>query len=104
MPVTHPFLRPLRRLPSLRAPFWIAAAVLTPGMPIFAQSNACPVITPGGSTPAETAYAAARYSQAEDLYGQALAKNPHDLKLSAALVKTWLHEGQVSQAAAQVNR
>jgi hypothetical protein len=73
-------------------------------MPIFAQSDACPVISQGGSTPAETAYAAARYSQAEDLFGQALALNPHDLKLSAALVKTWLHEGQVAQAAAQVNR
>jgi len=75
-----------------------------PGIPTFAQSGACPVIAPGGSTPAETAYTAARYSQAEDLYGQALARNPHDLKLSAALVKTWLHEGQVAQAAAQVNR
>jgi tetratricopeptide (TPR) repeat protein len=86
---------------------WIAGATAFAALTsasLYAQNAACPAVTPGDPTPAEAAYAAARYSQAEDLFGQELAQHPHDLKLSAALVHTWLREGQTAQAAAQVNR
>ena len=83
---------------------WIAAFAAITTLSVGAQNAACPAVTPGDPTPAETAYAAARYSQAEDLFGQELAQHPHDLELSAALVRTWLREGQTAQAAAQVNR
>ncbi len=42
--------------------------------------------------------------QAKDLYEQALAAQPHDLQLSATLVRILLREGQIAQAAAQVDK
>ena len=66
--------------------------------------SACPARSALEPTPAEAAYAAARYNQAEDLFGQELVKHPEDLQLSAGLVETFLKEGQVSQASAQVQK
>ena len=92
----------LRSTPGLL--ILIAVPLIFPASALVGQSAACPVLTHGEPGPAEVAYEAGRYSQAEDLYGQELAKHPQDLALSAAMVKTWLHEGEVGQAAAQVNR
>jgi len=106
MPANHWFfsrIPSLQRISLQRVP-WIVSVALLASIPLFAQSEACSTVAPSDPTPAAAAYTAARYSQAEDLYGQAVAKNPHDLQLSAALVKTLLREGQVDQAASQVNK
>ncbi len=100
--------RSLRSIPVLQRMLRISAAIAFIGplfvIPALAQDKPCPVVAPGEPTAAEAAYAAARYSQAEDQYGQALARQPHDLQLSAGLVKTWLREGEVGPAAAQVDK
>ncbi len=70
----------------------------------LAQTEACAVIESHPETPASSAYAKGQYSRAEDLYGQALAAAPGDLRLAAGLVQTLLHEGSVSQAAARVSK
>jgi tetratricopeptide (TPR) repeat protein len=97
-------LLPHRSLPRRIA---IALSVLAlSGFSIaaWAQDAACPAVAPAELTSADEAYAAGRFTQAEDQYGQALARQPHDLKLSANLVKVWLREGEVSQASAQVDK
>jgi tetratricopeptide (TPR) repeat protein len=96
-------LRHAHRLSSTARLAWVAAAVLLPAS-AFGQTAACPVVAARDATPADTAYSEGSYKRAEDLYGQALAQKPHDMQLSAALVHTWLHEGEISQAAAQVNK
>jgi hypothetical protein len=78
-------------------------AGLASALPIFAEQASCPVIAAHELTPAETAYAAGHYSKAEDLYDQAVAQHLDDIQLSAALVYTLLHEGDVAQAEAKVN-
>ena len=83
---------------------WTAAQLMFSASTLLGQSSACPVLAHGEPSAADAAYQAGRYSQAEDLYGQELAKHPQDLALAAAMIKTWLHEGEVKQAAAQVNR
>jgi tetratricopeptide (TPR) repeat protein len=52
---------------------------------------------------ADKAYSEERYADAENLYLKALAQRPKDIELTAALVRTLLHEGKISQASAQVN-
>jgi hypothetical protein len=83
---------------------WFASLACADVTNAVAQQSACPATATSAPTPAEAAYAAGRYPQAEDLYGQELAKHPQDLALSAGLVKAWLHQGEVAQAAAQVER
>lgn len=83
---------------------WIGAASVFTAGNVSAQTPACPTVTHENASKADTAYGSGNYKQAEDLYGQELARHPGDLKLSAALVQTWLHEGEISQAAAQASR
>ena len=70
----------------------------------FSQSTTCPVMATSDPNPAETAYAANHFSQAKDLYEAALAAQPHNLQLSAAMVRILLRQGLVAQAAAQVEK
>jgi predicted Zn-dependent protease len=72
-------------------------------MPVTAQQATCPATVTHEPTPPETEYAAGHYSRAEDLYGQAIAQHPDDVQLSAALVHTLLHEGDIEQAAAKLD-
>jgi len=61
----------------------------------------CPAASPHTQTPADEAYANGDTATAESLYAQALAQNPHDAALSAALVRTLLRERKVDKAAEQ---
>ena len=70
---------------------------------LLGQSPACPAVPDHPATPADTAYSEGRFADAEGLYQQALAQNPQDVELSAALVRTLLREGKVSQASTQAN-
>lgn len=79
----------------------IGAILLLPGASLCGQAPACPAIADHPATPASTAYGDGRYGAAEDLYEQALAKNPRDAEVSAALVHTLLHEDKITEAAAR---
>ncbi|MGB9415934.1 MAG: aspartyl protease family protein, partial [Acidobacteriaceae bacterium] len=68
------------------------------------QSSGCTAVTHQQTSTADEAYAHGRYEAAEALYVKALSDNPHDAALSAAMVRTLLHEGRVGDAAAQANR
>jgi predicted negative regulator of RcsB-dependent stress response len=70
---------------------------------VYGQSAACALLPARASTPADGAYNDGNYTEAEQLYAQALTKSPQDSSLSAALVHTLLHEGKVAQASNQVN-
>jgi tetratricopeptide (TPR) repeat protein len=70
----------------------------------FGQSAPCPAAAVRANTPADAAYAAGKYADAETLYGQQLAEHPHDPLVAAALVRTLLHEGDIAQATSVVNR
>jgi tetratricopeptide (TPR) repeat protein len=103
----------LRLLSPLQRPIRSACCLVSAGLifmgvvfasPVLAQDKPCPVVPASDPTAAEAAYAAARFPQAENLYGEALARQPNDEKLSAGLVKTWLREGEIVQAAAQVDK
>jgi tetratricopeptide (TPR) repeat protein len=83
---------------------WILSAMLLPMTPAVGQSPACPVVAASDPTPAETAYAAAQYPQAKALYEEALTAQPHNLQLSAAVVRTLLHQGDLTQAAAHAEK
>ena len=72
--------------------------------PQRAQGHGCAAVTHQPMTAADEAYAHGRYESAEALYVKALSDNPHDAALSAARVRTLLHEGRVSDAAVQANR
>jgi tetratricopeptide (TPR) repeat protein len=100
MPIAFRNFPPVLSIPCVT---WAAAVLFLP-LPVFSQTAACPAIAQHPVTPADIAYREGSYRKAEDLYGEALAQSPHDLQLSAALVHTWLHEGEVSQASAQVNK
>lgn len=69
-----------------------------------AQDHGCAAVAHQETSAADEAYAHGRYEAAESLYVKALSDNPHDAALSAAMVRTLLHEGRVSDAAAQANR
>lgn len=63
-----------------------------------AQNSSCPTVVPHVVTPAEDAYARGQYDIAESLYMQALQQQPQDAALSAALVRTMLHQGKIADA------
>jgi tetratricopeptide (TPR) repeat protein len=65
----------------------------------FGQTEACPAVQPRAATPADTAYVDGNFTEAERLYAQALAQEPNDGALGAALVYTLLREGKVTEAA-----
>jgi tetratricopeptide (TPR) repeat protein len=81
--------------------YWIAGLVLCPAVCVSAQSTACPAVANYSVTPADTAYVNGEYASAENLYAQALTQKPQDAELSAALVRTLLHEGKSAEAATQ---
>lgn len=91
----------LHRIFALRG--WIAALVFLPVCAV-GQTAVCPAIAEHALTPAETAYGEGNYKKAEDLFGAAVAQQPHDLALSVAYVHTLLHNDEVEQASAQVNK
>jgi tetratricopeptide (TPR) repeat protein len=76
---------------------------LCPALSVFGQVTTCPSISVRAATEADKAYSEERYADAERLYTQAWAERPKDVELSAALVRTLLHEGEVSRASARVN-
>jgi tetratricopeptide (TPR) repeat protein len=88
------------RLQSLS---WVAAMLLCPCISVRGQAPACSAVADRPLTAADTAYGDGRYADAESLYRQALAQNPQDVELSAALARTLLHVGKVSQASTQAN-
>lgn len=93
-------------LASTRSHRWIvliAFVAASKPLSLLGQAAACPSIAARTPTEADTAYRDGRYADAENLYTQALAKQPQDFELSADLVHTLLHEGNISQAAAQAN-
>jgi Tetratricopeptide repeat len=53
-------------------------------------------------SPAEKAYSDGFYGQAEQLYTQALAQQPHDAVAAARLIETLLHQGKSTEAAVQL--
>ena len=71
------------------------------GSVMAGQTRTCPAVAASTPTPADAAYLNASFGEAEQLYSQALAQSPHDVKLTAALVRTLLHEGKISEAAEQ---
>ncbi len=81
----------------------IAAALICSAFPVFGLATTCPSIPARAALEADKAYSEERYADAESLYGEALAERPKDIALIAALVRTLLHEGKISQASAQVN-
>ena len=91
-------------LRSLRWFIWIVAAGFFPAATVFGQTPTCPAVAAHSATAADTAYANGSYAHAEDLYGQAVAQKPQDMGLAAALVRTWLHEGEITQASAKVDK
>jgi len=99
------YLRPSHCLKSLsRVSILILLSVTSVyGESSYGESSKCPAVTDRPLTPADAAYSDGRYAEAESLYQQALAQNPQDAELSAALVRTLLHEGKVSQASTQAN-
>jgi tetratricopeptide (TPR) repeat protein len=87
-------------------PLLIASIGILPAglaVPVYGQAATCPAVEAHPATPADTAYSESRYAEAENLYQQALAQKPQDVELSAALVRTLLHEGKVTQASTQAN-
>jgi len=82
---------------------WIGIVLVCLAIPVCGQTPACPSIAATPASPADSAYSEGRYADAESLYQQALAQQPQDVELSAALVRAFLHEGKVSQASKQVD-
>jgi tetratricopeptide (TPR) repeat protein len=82
---------------------WIVAILFSSAAVVCAQAPACSPVAARAATPADTAYSEGRYADAESLYRQALAGSPQDADLSAALVRTLLHENKVAQAYTQAN-
>ncbi len=81
--------------------FWAAVVFLSAHL--HGQNPACRALAPHQLSPAEKAYSDSDYSQAEQLYAQALAQQPHDASLAARLIETLLTEDKLAQAAEQVN-
>ena len=63
----------------------------------------CSPVADRPTTQADAAYAEGRYGYAEGLYQHALGQHPQDAELSASLVHTLLHEGNVAQASTQAS-
>lgn len=68
------------------------------------QDHTCPSVPSHDATPAEEAYAQAKYDLAESLYMQALQQKPHDADISSALVRTLLRLNKTSDALVQANK
>jgi tetratricopeptide (TPR) repeat protein len=66
------------------------------------QAGDCSQVAEHVATPAETAYQNGDYATAEQLYTQALAQQPNNVALGAALVSTLLNENKVEEAAQRV--
>jgi predicted aspartyl protease/Flp pilus assembly protein TadD len=62
----------------------------------------CHVVPAHEPSAAEKAYLAGIASQAESLYREALGKSPHDIALSAGLVRSLLREQKVEDAASTI--
>ncbi|HEV2462472.1 MAG TPA: aspartyl protease family protein [Acidobacteriaceae bacterium] len=75
---------------------------MTLAVSAFGQTNACPVVNAAPLTNADKAYSAERYADAESLYATALEQHPNSIALKAALVRTLLHEGKLSEAASEM--
>ena len=73
---------------------WIGLVPLSFALAARAQTPTCPAVAEHDPTPAETAYLEGRFAAAQDLYEQALAKNPQDINLNAAMVRTLLRENR----------
>lgn len=71
---------------------------------LAADKTSCPAAADRKLSPAEEAYSQAHYEQARQLYSQALVGNPHDPEASAGMVRTLLHQGEISAAAAQASK
>ena len=85
---------------------WMVWLVLVPMSIAFgahAQSPTCRAVPEHDPTPAETAYLESRFAAAQDLYEQALAKNPQDVNIAAALVRTLLRENRLLGAITQLS-
>ncbi|HEX4320129.1 MAG TPA: hypothetical protein VHZ52_04455 [Acidobacteriaceae bacterium] len=104
MPVVSYFFDRIRSRKSSISIACVTASMLLAAHGTMAQTATCPVVTHAEATRAETAYSSGNYRQAEDLYGQELAQHAGDVRLSAALVQTWLHEGEIAQAATQADK
>jgi Tetratricopeptide repeat len=101
MSLTDSFLGKPRRLL-----FWIgfAAAHLFFFAPAdgSCQAGTCSPVAAHAPTPADEAYGDGDYATAEQLYTQALAQEPNNGVLAAALVHTLLHEDKEDEAAQRV--
>jgi hypothetical protein len=75
--------------------------LLFPVASLWGQGSPCPAGAPHPPGPGDTAFINGDYAQAEQLYKQALAQQPDDAALTAALVRTLLDEDKASQAAEQ---
>lgn len=90
-----------------RVSSWIGCfifSLLTLPIAATSQSGSCPTVNDHPITPADQAYADARYADAETLYAQSIAQQTQDASISESLVRTLLHEGKTAQASAQANR
>jgi tetratricopeptide (TPR) repeat protein len=81
----------------------IALAVFSSAPSGFGQSAACPVAATPAASSADAAYARTDYAKAEELYAQAVSIQPNDANLQAALVRTMLHEGKITEAFANIS-
>ncbi len=86
------------RFLSHRPGILLAALILIP-VHVWGQQGVCRAAAPHPLSPAEKAYSDGLYAQAEELYRQALAQQPHDAGVAARLVETLLHEDKVGPAA-----
>ena len=90
--------------PFYRFCFWACLAAAFQSLAhVHAQNPACRAVAPHPLNPAEKAYSDGFYPLAERLYAQALAEQPSDPALSARLIETLLHEGQLAKATEQIN-
>ena len=76
----------------------LTAIFFVPAMAV-AQGAGCSAVAARSATPADTAYRDGDYAKAEQLYTQALGREPNDVKLEAALVSTLLNENKADEAA-----
>ncbi len=60
----------------------------------------CHVATAHDTLPADKAYVAGKFGDAEGLYREAVSQTPHDAELDAGLVRTLLREHKVDDASA----
>ena len=96
--------RTIRRISSHVGLYSLVAVGMTASTMAFSQSSACPALTQHEPTPAEAALNSGNYSAAVDLYTQALARQPNDPQLAAALARTQLRMGKISDAADTANK